>query len=147
MAVIQKTIFVPYTPEQMFRLVDAIESYPEFLLWCSRAQEVTRTATEVTASLTISHCGLSKTFTTHNTLFFPNKIVMELVDGPFKNFHGVWEFNERGSVSTEVSLHLQFDFESKLVALAFGGIFNKVANQLVDCFLQRANEVYSLEKK
>ena len=52
---VRKTVIVPYTPAQMFALVDGVERYPEFLPWCTgtvvllRDAQVTRAALEVAA--------------------------------------------------------------------------------------------------
>jgi ribosome-associated toxin RatA of RatAB toxin-antitoxin module len=33
MALVEKTVLVPHTAEQMFNLVDRAEEYPQFLPW------------------------------------------------------------------------------------------------------------------
>ena len=34
MALVEKTVLVPHTAEQMFKLVDEVEEYPQFMPWC-----------------------------------------------------------------------------------------------------------------
>ena len=54
MAVVSKSALVPYTAAEMFSLVNDIESYPEFLPWCSAAQIHQRNEDEIHASISIA---------------------------------------------------------------------------------------------
>ena len=143
MTIISKSALVSYTPEQMYQLVDDIEAYPAFLPWCGDATILNRDNNTVEASLFIAHSGLNKTFSTRNSNFPYEKIEMRLLDGPFKHLEGVWIFEPLGDAACKVSLNLDFEFSSKIIGLTLGPIFNKIANSLVDAFIQRANSVYA----
>lgn len=143
MTIISKSALVSYTPEQMYKLVDDIEAYPAFLPWCGDATIIKRDKDTVEASLFISHSGLNKTFSTRNSNFPYEKIEMRLLDGPFKHLEGVWVFEPLGDAACKVSLNLDFEFSSKIIGLTLGPIFNKMANSLVDAFIQRADSVYA----
>lgn len=143
MTIISKSALVSYTPEQMYQLVDDIEAYPAFLPWCGDATILSRDNNTVEASLFISHSGLNKTFSTRNSNFPYEKIEMRLLDGPFKHLEGVWIFEPLGDAACKVSLNLDFEFSSKIIGLTLGPIFNKMANSLVDAFIQRADSVYA----
>ena len=142
MTTISKSALVAYSPEQMFRLVDDIEAYPDFLPWCGNAKELSRDEKNVEASVLISHSGLNKEFTTRNTNTQFSEIEMHLVNGPFKNLDGTWQFEQLGDAACKVSLHLEFEFSSKLVGITLGPVFSKIANSLVDAFIKRAETVY-----
>ncbi|UCE89381.1 MAG: type II toxin-antitoxin system RatA family toxin [Pseudomonadota bacterium] len=142
MTVITRQALVPYEAEQMYRLVDNIEAYAEFLPWCSSATVLSRAAEQVEASIQIEHSGLKKSFTTRNTLEPGTAISMQLVEGPFKHLHGVWRFHALGAEGCKVSLKLEFEFSSKLLGMTFGKVFNHIAGNLVDAFIQRAGDVY-----
>ena len=142
MTTISKTALVSYSPEEMFRLIDDIESYPEFLPWCGKATEISRDEKNVEASVLISHSGFNKEFTTKNKNTAFSKIEMHLLNGPFKNLDGIWLFEALGDTACKVSLNLEFEFSSKIVGITLGPIFSKVANTLVDAFIKRADVVY-----
>ncbi len=142
MAVINKSALVPYTPHQMFILVDDIDAYPEFLPWCSGSQVLTRSDFEVTASLEISHSGFQKAFTTRNVNEQDNRICMYLVEGPFKKLEGIWQFQALGDQGCKVLLDLEFEFSSRLIGMSFGPLFGQIAGNLVDAFTQRASNIY-----
>ncbi|MGD8483741.1 MAG: type II toxin-antitoxin system RatA family toxin [Thioalkalispiraceae bacterium] len=142
MTKINKSALVPYSAEQMYDLVDNIPAYAEFLPWCQSAEELQRNENEVQGSLFIAHSGLKKSFTTRNTLDKPNRITMNLVEGPFKHLQGVWTFSPLGDEGCKVTLDMNFEFSSKLMGLTFGPVFSHMANSLVDAFVQRANDIY-----
>ena len=142
MAVINKSALVPYTPQQMFILVDDIEAYVEFLPWCTGSTVLTRTEGDVTASLEISHSGFHKAFTTCNVYEADNRISMYLVEGPFKKLEGVWQFQALGDQGCKIVLDLEFEFKNRLLGMSFGPLFGQMAGGLVDAFTQRANAIY-----
>ena len=139
---ISRSALVPYTTEQMYVLVDGISAYPEFLPWCSQAQELSRSDDSVKACVEIAKGSVKKSFTTMNKMQPGSVIEMNLVDGPFKRLHGYWRFEQLKPGACKVSLDLEFEFSNKLMALAIGSVFNQVANTLVDSFVGRARAVY-----
>lgn len=139
---ISKSALVPYTAAQMFDLVDKVSDYPEFLPWCGGSEELSRNEDEVNASVTISHSGINKAFTTCNRLQKNKMIEMELVNGPFKHLHGFWRFETLSDSACKVSLDLEYEFSSKLLGMAVGPVFNQIANSMVDSFCQRADKIY-----
>lgn len=139
---IQRSAVVPYTPAQMYSLVDNVPDYSVFLPWCSGARELRRDADLVEAAIDISKAGLHKTFTTLNRLQKDKMIEMRLVDGPFRHLHGFWRFEPLGDRGCKVSLDLQFEFSSKILGLTVGPVFNQIGNTLVDAFCQRAEVVF-----
>ena len=142
MTTISKSALVTYSPEQMFKLIDDIEAYAEFLPWCSTATEISRGDNKVEASILISHSGFNKEFATQNKNTPFEKIEMHLVNGPFKNLDGVWLFEPLGETACKVSLNLEFEFSSKIISITLGPVFSKIANNLVDAFIKRADIVY-----
>lgn len=142
MPTIYRSALVPYSQEQMYKLVDDIKRYPDFLPWCSDSQEIQRDTDTVEAAVTISKGSLTKTFVTRNNSKSHEQIEMQLIDGPFKSLHGFWKFDNLDGRACKVSLDLTFEFSSTLVKLAIGPIFNQVANTLVDSFVERAKVIY-----
>jgi len=142
MSSISKSALVPYRAEQMYKLVDNVPDYPQFLPWCGGAEEISRNDDEVKASVLISHSGINKSFTTRNRLQKNKMIEMELVNGPFKHLHGFWRFEALSDTACKVSLDLEYEFSSKLLGLVVGPVFNQIANSMVDSFCQRADTLY-----
>lgn len=126
----------------MFELVSDIEAYSEFLPWCGGARVVARDEGSVTAAIDIAYSGVHKTFTTRNYLTPPAAMQMELLDGPFSRLDGNWRFDALGERESKISLDLEFEFANRLLAFALNSTFSKIADSMVDSFLQRARQVY-----
>ncbi|MFC0224998.1 type II toxin-antitoxin system RatA family toxin [Serratia aquatilis] len=141
---IHRSALVPFSAEQMYQLVNDVHSYPEFLPGCTGSRVLNATPNEMTAAVEVAKAGISKTFTTRNTLLDNQSINMQLVDGPFRTLMGGWKFTALSPEACKVELHLDFEFTNKLIELAFGKIFKELAGSMVQAFTQRAKEVYSV---
>ena len=141
---INKSKVVSYSQEQMYKLVNDIESYSEFIPWCVSSHIESCLPDELHATLAFSRGGLHKSFTTLNRLQPHKMIEIRLVNGPFKHLEGFWRFDSVGEGQCRVSLDLEFEFTSRLVGMVFGPIFHQIANTLVEAFCQRAEVVYGI---
>jgi ribosome-associated toxin RatA of RatAB toxin-antitoxin module len=144
---IHRSALVPYPAEDMFELVNDVESYPKFLPWCRDSAVRELGEDEREASLEISRAGLHRRFTTHNRLEPVQAIRMDLVNGPFRVLEGSWSFRplrdgDCGQAGSKVSLDLRFEFASRLLEAVFAPVFAEVMNSLVDAFVTRARELH-----
>lgn len=143
---IKRYSILPYSPRQMFELVNGIEDYPRFLPWCSAAKILCQDDREIEASLELSWSGIHKNFTTRNTLTPYERIEMTLVQGPFKHLEGIWRFIPIAE-GCKVELDLEFELAGHFLDMFFQPIFQKIANSFVDLFSKRAIEVYGNRKE
>jgi ribosome-associated toxin RatA of RatAB toxin-antitoxin module len=130
----------------MFVLVDDVDSYPQFLPWCRAARVLARGDDEVRAMVEIAHGALHKSFTTLNRLQQGKMIEMRLVEGPFRHLEGYWRFDSLSERACKITLDLEFEFSSRLIAMALGPVFNQVTSTLVDAFCRRAEQVYGKQQ-
>ncbi|MDD2739707.1 MAG: type II toxin-antitoxin system RatA family toxin [Methylomonas lenta] len=142
MSVVQKSALVKYSAQQMFDLVDDIESYPQFLPWCSGSRVLRREDDIVEGEIQIAKAGFNKSFTTRNRLDRGGRIQISLLDGPFKSLEGFWSFMPLREDASKVSLDLEFEMAGKLASLAFGPVFNQICNTMLSSFTQRAKAIY-----
>lgn len=145
MPVINRHALVPYSAAEMFALVDDVEAYPQFLPWCRSARVWNRDDDQVRASVELAKGAIQKSFTTLNRLQHNKMIEMRLIEGPFHHLEGFWRFDNLGTGddrACKVTLDLEYEFSSALLAMTVGPVFNQVANKLVDAFCQRAETVY-----
>ena len=126
----------------MFRLVNDVAAYPDFLPWCRSAVVHIETHEVMEATLELSSKGLSKAFTTRNRLTRDRRIEIGLLEGPFSTLEGAWTFEELDEHASEVALGLRFAFRNPVNALLFGPMFEDIATSLVDAFSKRARSVY-----
>ncbi len=141
MPTISRSALVEHTAQDMFELVCDIESYPEFLPWCSAAKVDEHSETHQLASVTINQVINQSEFSTRNVLTTNQSITMELVDGPFKHLSGTWQFKPLGDSACKVELDIEFEFSSPMVGRLISPAFTKVCDSLVSAFLKRADQL------
>ncbi len=142
MIAIQHSALLPHAADAVFDLVNDIEAYPDYMDGCVGAEIIESDAQVVVARLDLAKAGIKHSFTTRNVLTRPEQIQMELVDGPFSRFSGLWRFQGLSETACKVSLELQFVVSNRVAARAAGRLFRIVGDKLVDAVCQRAGSTY-----
>jgi ribosome-associated toxin RatA of RatAB toxin-antitoxin module len=138
MPTVRKSAIVPCSCTAMFDLVEDIESYPEFLPWCSGTEVLARSARTTRARLDVSYHGLRSHLSTVNRKRRPESIELEFEDGPFERFGGEWRFSPLGREGCKVELALDYEFSGKTLAKLLGPLFGDIADTMVESFVLRA---------
>lgn len=147
MKTIHKSVLLWHSAAEMFALVTDIERYPQFLPWCDHGEVLERTEDGMVARVGMAISGLRQSFTTRNAHEPDRKVLMALVDGPFSRLDGVWEFTPLGDGAQracKVDFKLSYGFSSSALAALVGPVFDKIAGNLVDAFVKRADQVYGV---
>lgn len=139
---LHRKALVPHKADLMYEIVNRVDLYHQFLPWCSESAILESTDNTMTASVFMKKGPLNQSFTTKNTMLVGKMIDMELVDGPFKKLSGQWEFTDISEQGSKISLQLNYEFSSSIIAVVVGPVFNQIANTLVDSFCKRADELY-----
>ncbi len=142
MTTILKSQLVPYSTQQMFDLIDDVESYADFLPWCSCSEVISCEGDEMVARLELKKGRVKNSFTTRNYRENGEFIELNLVEGPFKELKGVWRFSKLDECACEVSIKLEYEYSNSMVKAVFGVIFNHASSTLVKAFVKRAGEIY-----
>jgi ribosome-associated toxin RatA of RatAB toxin-antitoxin module len=137
---ITRSAIVEHSAEQMFALVDDIESYPRFLPWCRAAKVDERTEERVQATLSVGMRGLKQTFTTRNELRPPESMEMRLLKGPFRHFAAAWRFTPLSAQACSVEFSLEYEMAGPLARM-LEPLFDHIADTMVDAFTRRADEL------
>jgi len=144
--VIHRSALVPLPATTLFTIVDDVARYPEFLPWCTGAAILEERAGELIAELELAGRGFRERFTTRNLRFPHNRIELQLVAGPFRSFLGAWTFTRLGAdEGCKVALALEFELAGAraLLGSAFGSVFVKAADRMVDAFCARARALHA----
>jgi ribosome-associated toxin RatA of RatAB toxin-antitoxin module len=139
---IRRSALVLHPAMDMFRLVQDVPAYPDFLGWCVSSQVREQTPEYQVATLVVKVSGVTQSFTTHNRFVPGERLTLSLVDGPFRHLAGEWLFEPLGSEGSKVTLVLSFDFSSKVLSSAFRRGFTHIADRLVSEFSHRADVIY-----
>lgn len=142
MVAISRSALLPYSDAEVFALVNDIASYPEFLNGCLAAEVLSADEHEITARLELGKAGLRYAFTTRNTLEPPHRMVMHLVEGPFRSFKAEWRFTALAPSACKTEFDMHFEFSSSLVNAALRALFESTSREMVDAICRRAEQRY-----
>ncbi len=135
---VKRSALVKQPPARVFALINDIESYPQFLPWCTHARILSRSPTELIATLGVRQGALQGEFTTRNTLDPDRAVHMQLVSGPFRSLEGHWVLTPVEADGCRVDLTMRFAFKNALTAALFERLFAATVGSLVDAFVARA---------
>jgi len=141
---ITRSAIVEHRAEEMYALVDDIESYPRFLPWCQAARVERHGDGSAEATLTIGMRGLRTSFTTHNENRVGEAIDLRLVQGPFRSFAAAWRFQPLSDEACRIEFSLQYELSGPLARM-LAPLFDRIADTMVDAFTRRAGEVYGAQ--
>lgn len=133
---------LPYTQKEMFDLVADIESYPDFLPWCSGARILERDGNIVLADLMIDFKGVHGKYTSRVFLEEEEgEISVELAQGPFKHLYQGWKFTARNK-STLVEFDIDFAMRSMIMNKLVNLVFKDACKRMMDAFEVQAEKRY-----
>jgi ribosome-associated toxin RatA of RatAB toxin-antitoxin module len=138
---ITRSAIVECSARQMYDLVEDIESYPEFLQWCSGAHVRERTAGRTVATLDVGMPPMRQSFTTENTNVPGKSIDLRLLHGPFRRFDAHWKFTPLGS-GAKVEFSVAYELADPFLVLSLEPMFEGMAGTMVDAFTRRAERLY-----
>lgn len=139
---IQRSALLPYSAERLFDLVNDITAYPDYLEGCTGAIILERSEQSITARLHLKKGGVSQSFATRNQLIRPEKIILQLVEGPFEQLQGEWRFASLAEDACKVSLDLSFHMQNAIAHKTTEKFIESVAGNLVNAVCLRARTLY-----
>ncbi len=132
----------------MFDLVAEVEAYPQFLPLC-KALRVTRRSEEdatltLIADMEVGYKAIHETFTSRIVCERPAlKIVVNYIDGPFRQLENVWHFREADEGrGCHVDFHIVYEFRNRMLGLLMGSMFDQAFRRFAEAFEERADKVY-----
>ncbi len=123
----------------MFDLVNDVAAYPRRFAWCDAAHILEQNDRILVARLDLGLGSFRTWFTTENSLQRPDRIDMQLRDGPFKRLQGQWTFQGFNDHASKVSLMLDFEPASRLLGPALALGFQSLADRMVNDFVRVAD--------
>lgn len=138
---------VGHSAPDMFALVADIARYPEFVPFCERlvvrGRQVHGHRTTLVADMTVGYSAIRETFTTRVTLD-PEELAIgaEYLEGPFRHLDSQWRFVADGERACLVRFAIDYEFRSRLLAMAMGAAFDRMFRKFVEAFETRADAVY-----
>lgn len=134
---------LPYTPDQLYRLVSEVERYPEFLPWCLAARIRKREGDTFWADLVIGFKMIRERFTSKVKLSpDARRIDVAYTEGPFKRLDNHWIFNPMPDGTCEIDFYVDFEFKNRMLQSLMHVLFDEAVKRMVNAFEARARAVY-----
>jgi len=134
---------LPYTPEQMFALVAAVDKYPEFLPWCLSSRITKDEGDVFYADLIIGYKLVREKFTSKVVLERPESIRVEYLKGPLKYLSNKWIFLPNKNGGCTIDFYVDFEFRNAFFQSLMGVFFNEIVRRMVTAFEERARVLYT----
>ncbi len=137
---------VSWSAQEMFDLVADIESYPEFLPWCSGARIENRWSDEakeyLEAELVLSFKAFRESYRSRVVLD-PDVLSIDVsnLEGFFKRLDSQWHFVPKGD-GCEVRFFIDFEFKSILLRKVVGVAFKMAMQRIIFAFEERAKSLH-----
>ncbi len=137
----QKTL--PYTREQMFDLVAAVDRYDEFAPWCVKSR-INRWESDniFLADLIVGYKMFREKFSSRVILDKPDEIYIKYQKGPLKNLTNKWVFKDAPNGSCIIDFSVEFEFKNVAFQTLANVFFNEVLKRMMGAFEARAEEIY-----
>jgi coenzyme Q-binding protein COQ10 len=132
---------LPFTPEQLFALVERVEAYPDFLPWMTKTVVSNRTSERFRAEVFVGYRMISDSYVCDVLLTPHRQIDIQYISGPFSKLENTWTFTPLPH-GTQVDFYIDFEFSSYLLQSLMTAVFTEAIQRLMTAFEQRAYELY-----
>ena len=141
------TRVLPYTPDQLFRLVGDVDHYPDFVPWLTSMRTwnprvISEGVDMLDAEAGVGFSFLKERFATRVRRDSPARTIqVSLLSGPFRKLENRWRFHE-DPAGTRIEFEIDFEFKSRLLAGLLSANFHHAVDRLIGCFEARARTLY-----
>jgi coenzyme Q-binding protein COQ10 len=134
---------LPYSQEELYKLVADVESYPDFLPWCVACRVTSRKDDIILADLVIGYKMVREKFSSRVTLDPYNKVHVEYLSGPMKYLSNYWRFiPEEDGKSCKIDFFVDFEFKNPILQKTINIFFHEAVKRMVNAFESRAIALY-----
>ncbi len=143
---------LPFTPEQMYALVAAVDLYHEFAPWCVASRITKRESDHVFyADLVVGYKVFRERFSSKVMLEPPSneqegRINIEYLRGPLKHLKNHWRFIPQGDGSCLIDFSVEFEFKNRALQGLSQVFFQEVIRRMVGAFEARAVDIYGMPR-
>lgn len=132
--------------EEAYNIIANVEEYPSFIPWIEEVKLLYKNDNVADFQVSVNFKVVKEQFSTRDT-FYPNeKIVIQLKEGPFKHLYNVWEFEQVTPTTTLVKFYIEFDFKSKILGMLFSKVFIQAQKNILAAFDKQLKKVTSENK-
>ncbi len=131
-----------YKARDLFNIVLDIESYPNFLPWCSASRIIKKNDKLIIADLMIRYKFFNETFRSYVDYNIIDHIIsVNYTEGPLKTLYTNWEFDKIADKKTLVNFELNIEFKFTPLDYLLSGLYYSIENKMINAFEKRASDI------
>ena len=133
--------FVNHPAKKLFDIVIDIESYPEYIPWCTRMVVNERKYSEIYADMYVQYKFiLAQKFGSY-VKFNSNNLTIDTqyIEGPLKDLTTNWKFEEINSNKSKIIFNVNFEFKNFIHQKVAETFYPLIENKMINSFKERAD--------
>tara|TARA_B100000965_G_scaffold328950_1_gene292209 strand:- start:183 stop:620 length:438 start_codon:yes stop_codon:yes gene_type:complete len=133
---------ISHSAIKLFNIVLDIESYPEYIPWCTKMVVNKKKKNEIYADMYVKYKFiLSQKFGSH-IKFDKNNLIIETsyIEGPLKDLSTKWKFEEIHTTKSKIFFDVNFEFKNFLHQKVAETFYPLIENKMIDSFKKRADD-------
>ena len=132
---------ISHSAIKLFKIVLDIESYPEYIPWCTKMVVNQRNKNEIYADMYVKYKFiLSQKFGSH-IKFDKNNLTIETsyIEGPLEDLTTKWKFQEIDKKKSKIFFDVNFEFKNYIHQKVAETFYPLIENKMIDSFKKRAD--------
>ena len=132
---------VNHPAKRLFDIVIDIESYPEYIPWCTRMVINERKGSEIYADMYVQYKFiLAQKFGSY-VKFNSNNLTIETqyIEGPLKDLTTNWKFEVINSNKSKIIFNVNFEFKNFIHQKVAETFYTLIENKMINSFKERAD--------
>ena len=139
----QREEIVSHSAKKLFDIVIDIESYPQYIPWCTRMVINKRKNNEIYADMYVQYkLILAQKFGSH-VIFNRNKLTIETnyIEGPLKDLTTNWKFESIDNKKSKIIFDVNFEFKNFVHQKVAETFYPLIENKMIKSFKERADSI------
>ena len=139
----QREEIVFHSAKKLFNIVIDIESYPDYIPWCTKMVVNEKKNNEIYADMFVKYKFiLVQKFGSH-VKFNQNKLTIKTsyIEGPLKDLKTYWTFEEINKNKSKIIFEVNFEFKNYIHQKLAETFYPLIENKMIDSFKKRANNI------
>ena len=132
---------VSHSAKKLFDIVIDIESYPEYIPWCTLMVVNERKNNEIYADMYVQYKFVLAQKFGSRVKFDSNKLTIETnyTEGPLKDLTTNWKFEKIEDKKSKIIFNVNFEFKNFIYQKVAETFYPLIENKMINSFKERAD--------
>ncbi len=134
---------VSHSAKKLFNIVLDIESYPEYIPWCTKMVVNEKNNNEIYADMFVKYKFiLTQKFGSY-VKFNKNELRIQTsyIEGPLKDLKTNWQFEEINKNKSKIIFEVNFEFKNFIHQKLAETFYPLIENKMIESFKKRADNI------